>query len=215
MANNYNISTNVADLLGLAFGIRRVGRYQGLKSDNSAKSNELIYKDINVVANESEAERISSMGTPVIFPIKFKGGQYNYYDLDGNIQTKQMNDFELPVVALADFNRNKNIQQTAINGGYGKVIEMYGFNSWDLTIRGICINDSSHPTHQTALEQKEALLEFAELADSIEVVGQLFSMKRVYKIAIVDEAYPTIAGRENYFPFEFRCVSDTPVELIL
>ena len=69
-----------SDLLQIAFGIRHIGTYKGLESDNQNTTPVGSYSGLQVVSNDIEAERLSSMGTPVIFSMKFEGGEYNFYD---------------------------------------------------------------------------------------------------------------------------------------
>jgi hypothetical protein len=158
-----------------------------------------------------EAKKMSWMGTPIMFPVTFKGGNYNYYNDDGTIGTKSLNDFELPPATITDFRRPKNITRTNLLGANGTVKEVYGFDDWNVRIRGLCLDTPE----KTAYEQHVELLQWEKLADSINVVGELFKDKSIFALTFSEVDFRQLQGKQNIIPFEIQAYSDEPLELIL
>lgn len=160
----------------------------------------------------AEAEKYSWLGTPIAFPIKLKGGMYKVYDAHGHIIEQEFDDFIMPAATVVDFRRAKNITRTNVLGNNGTVKEIYGFDDWQIRMRGICLNE---PGVRTAEEQREALLRWEQIVGSIDVIGSLFSQKKIYSIAISDIDLQQIQGKPEALPFEITAMSDEPLDLVL
>ena len=65
----------------------------------------------------------------------------------------------------------------------------------------------------SAYEQHQELLKWENIADSIEVIGELFLDKSIYRLVIEDINFPQLEGKQNIIPFEIAAVSDEPIEL--
>ncbi|CDF80568.1 conserved hypothetical protein [Formosa agariphila KMM 3901] len=198
---------DISQLFNAAFGVIPIT----YKVDNQAPNNGLVnYQSIPVKTYEA-AKKMSWMGTPIMFPMKFKGGSYQYYKSTAVLAQKQLNDFELPPATMVDFRRAKNITKTQVLGSNGTVKEIYGFDDWQIRIRGLCLDTPN----QSAYEQHLSLLPWEGLADSIEVLGELFIDKSIYRITLEDVDFKQAQGKENVIPFEITASSDEPLELVL
>lgn len=202
-----NFKPDISQLFNAAFGFIPIT----YKVDGVAQNAPQL--DFNGIESKSQAEasKLSWMGTPVLFPIILKGGNYNNYNSDGTVGTVSLNDLELPPTTIADFRRAKNITKTNLLGNNGTVKEIYGFDDWGIRIRGLCLDtpDSS------AYEQHQELLKWEVVTDSIQVVGDLFKDKSIYSLVIEDIDFRQIQGNTSAIPFEITAVSDEPLELIL
>lgn len=211
MNENYQI----ADLFKKAFGIEAIS--YAITTEHP-KVGDVKYQSIPVKSSE-EAKKLSWMGTPVLFPMKFKGGDYQVYLPSGKLETKALNDFILPYTTLVDFSRAKNITKTPVLGNNGTVKEIYGFDDWKITIRGIFLDT---PT-MAAYEQHKELLKWENIVDSIEVgnieheenKNDLFRDKSIYKLTIEDISFKQPQGKQNAIPFSINACSDEPLELAL
>jgi hypothetical protein len=154
-----------------------------------------------------DAERLSVYGTPIIFPIEFKGGTYKVYNDKGQIVEKKFQDLLLPATTMVDFGRPKNIIKTNMLGANGTVKEIYGFDDWQIRIRTLCIKGELE-----AREYVERLNEFNEIVQPIEVHSSIFSKKKIYRICIEDFQEKSLEGRPNVIPIELSCVSDEAIE---
>lgn len=197
---------NISQLFNIAFGFIPVRYASDLFSvQPNADAN---YQSIPTKPIE-DVKKMSWMGTPVMFPMKFKGGAYNRYTKSGRLLLNRYNDFELPYASVADFRRAKNITKTNMLGSNGTVKEIYGFDDWQIRIRGLCLDTPE----MSAYEQHLQLLKWEEIADNIEISGALFKDKSIYSITIEDFDFKQPQGKQNVIPFEITASSDEPLEL--
>ena len=202
MDNRYNIS----QLFKLAFGTNLPVYLTvpiGKEPTHTAE-----YGSIRTVGRE-EAMRLSKLGTPIVFPMKFTAGNYKFYDYQSKIVEKQLSDFWLPPATMVDFSRVKNISRTDVIGGNGTVKEIYGFDDWQIRIRTVCHNDEL-----SSREYEKRLIEWSEVIQSISVEGDLFGWKNIHNLVIESIDIRSLEGTPNIIPIELNCISDEPFELI-
>lgn len=206
----------LAMLFNAAFGISGILRtFPEAKKELEQSGAKINFDGIELVSKE-EAIQLSYLGTPIIYPITFKGDSYKVYDSTGNIVQKVMRDFRLPLATLVDFSRSKIKQKTRVVGSGSSVKEIYGHDDWQIRMRGLCLDDPKHPQGDfTFLDQHARLLEWEALADSIRVESDLFKERSVYRIDINEINLPQVQGKPRVLPFELSCESDEPLELVL
>lgn len=141
---------------------------------------------------------------------RLKGGNYNKFDRKGNIVNAQLSDFEMPKSSIVLFTRRKVLTTTAIGANYGSVKEMYGFEDWQISIRGVLL-----PQEVNIQTQQSRLQAFEQLADSIEVEGAQFEERLIDHIIIQRLDFAQQPGRPGMLAFEMDCVSDQALELLL
>ena len=202
MDNRYNIS----QLFKLAFGTNLPVYLTVPIGKEPAHTAE--YGSIRTVGRE-EAMRLSKLGTPIVFPMKFTAGSYKFYDYQSKIVEKQLSDFWLPPATMVDFSRVKNISRTDVIGGNGTVKEIYGFDDWQIRIRTVCHNDEL-----SSREYEKRLIEWSEVIQSISVEGDLFGWKNIHNLVIESIDIRSLEGTPNVIPIELNCISDEPFELI-
>ncbi|AOR29540.1 hypothetical protein FORMB_25230 [Formosa sp. Hel1_33_131] len=202
-----NTNFDIATLLSKAFGVNTANF---VLPNDAPQNGDASYTSIPV-KEKKEAKKMSWLGTPIIYPTVFKGSTYQYYKETGIIDDQALNDFNIPPATLIDFRRAKNITKTKILGSNGTVKEIYGFDDWQIRFRGLCLDTPQ----VSAYEQHQELLKWENIADSIEVIGELFLDKSIYRLVIEDINFPQLEGKQNIIPFEIAAVSDAPLELIL
>lgn len=164
---------------------------------------------------EYKGDRVGAFGLPIIAPVTFLGGSYNRFENDGSLRRYSFSNFELPASTMVEFSRSKNIIETQVAGGDGTIKELFSFADWQIRIRGVCLDDPSHPQYPTAVQQREALEAWENIAGAIEVEGALFAAKSIFSIVIKDFSIASIQGSHGLIPFEISCASDVPLELML
>lgn len=204
---------NIAEVYQRVFGISQLITYNEFV--DQAQQLPINFEGIEVVDYSDIEQETSYLGLPIFFPITLKGGTYKYLS-NGVVAKKQLKDFRLPATCVASFNRRKIKAKTRTSGGEGSVKELYGFDDWQITIKGICLDDPGHPQGaKTFLEQHQRLLEFESLTDSILVEGSLFRAKGIYRMDIDEIDFPSTIGKGRYMAFSITGESDEPLELIL
>lgn len=201
---------DINTLFDIAFGVRGVVQYRNQQQFLKGGG-----YDVTVAETKEEAERLSYLGTPILFPIKFIGKEYQVYNDVGDIVTRSFKDFELPTATIVNFRHPKIIRKTKLPAGNGTVKELYGGDDWQIDIKGICLADPSHAFAKTAKQQQEALIAFDKVFDAIEVKGDLFENKSIRRLVIENIQFNQLQGHPDKMPFIIRAVSDEPEELIL
>ena len=153
----------------------------------------------------------SVYGTPIIFPVQFRGGDYPIYDWYGKPKMKRYDDLWLPATTMVDFSRAKNVIKTNVLGLNGTVNEVFGFDDWQIRIRMLCINDNKYK----AREYADMLQDWFEIAGGINVFGSIFSKKEIYNIVIENIDIKSVTGSPDVIPIELSAVSNEPVEIFL
>lgn len=207
MGNNFNIS----QILFQAFGSAGV-LYN--PSFEEGEVPELNY-DLEIATDEDLPSTPSSLGRPIVFPWSLKGGQYMTYNDKGEVIQKTIEDFRMPAASLCVFTRAKIMRTTPVSGGRGTVKEMYGFDDWSITVKGVMVNESNHPQAKDVFAMRDKLLQFENLTDAIGVSGDLFEAIGVSHVVINRINIPQLQGKPRMIPFEMNCISDQPIELLL
>lgn len=189
------------------------GMPTGIKSDGADSFLPEVYSNLRV-ASVPETERLSQFGTPVLDSFTFEMGEYNTYKQGALVKTT-MPDFLLPYATIVSFTRSMNMTQTKTLGNNGTVKEIYGLDDWEINIQGICLTDDTRPAQRTADEQADELIRWRQVADTINVRGDIFANKNIYALCIKSLSINPEQGRPGVIPFTIEAVSDEPVELIL
>lgn len=211
MANEtltYQLSA--AQSLAIAFGRSAVPLLYKIDKDQQANPT-LNYNIDSEVSAEAFIQ--SHLGTPIMFPMTLKAGNYQEY-IDGDLVEIEMADFRMPLTTMVDFKRAKLMTTTKLSSGNGTIKEMYGFDDWQIYIRGLILKEPGHPQIEDVVEQKKMLKRWENLADSIEVEGALFSDLDIFNLVIKDITFGQIEGSPNVVAFTITAVSDEPIELI-
>lgn len=208
---------NVPSIAGLfldAFGVKIGGIYRPEVSSGDADNPTGLFTGIEIVKDINTAFEISGVGTPILFPIRFLENTYKKYNAKGEIINAKMETFRLPIASIISFRRDKIMSQTKINGGRGSVKEIYGFDDWQITINGFLIPDASQQEgFKNPLEQEKELIKWDNLASSIEVACELFTLRRIGNITIKGINFEPMRGKPNIRAFTINALSDEPIEL--
>ena len=201
---------NAATAFAIAFGKSSIPLVY--KTNQELKAEPIV--DYSMLSEVSADDYVKSyLGTPIMFPITLPGGTYKQYE-NGNLVDVEMAAFRMPSSTMVDFKRAKIVSTTKLSAGNGTVKEMYGFDDWQIYIRGLLINDEGHPQATEAVEQKKTLMQWENLADSLAIEGDLFADLNIFNIVIKDIQFSQLEGAPNVIPFVITAVSDEPVELI-
>lgn len=209
-----DIRYDLSKLFELAFGIKNpvflpfpisIGRKPAVGG----------FPSIEIEEEENQETGINGLGMPVAFPMFLQGKKYKTFSEMGEIIEMDLADFQIPSACLATFSRAKNIITTQVSGAQGSVKELYGFEDWQIRLQGFCLKDNSRESEKTASQQKAALLNFERVCESIGISGSLFAEKNIRSISIEDIHFKQVERMPHLMPFEIRCKSDNPLELLL
>lgn len=194
---------------------RPVVPFPGIMRDAERQNPSINYSGITVVPDD-EVRPKSYIGTPVFYPIVFKGGSYNRYDRDGKVEQVTLGDFRLPLTCVVEMSRQKTMTTTPLVAARASVKEIYAQEDWQLRISGLLHDEPKHPQGADTFEEMtERLLQYDALADSVEIDGELFHQRGIYRIVIESISFSQMPGKRRMHGFTMQCTSDESLELIL
>jgi hypothetical protein len=160
-----------------------------------------------------QGDAMSYLGTPIFQPITFLGGVYQ--QLGTGPQAGQVVDapyvgWALPATTTAEFARAKEITKSRPSTATGTTKEMWAFDDWDITIRGLILDGQPNYFPQAVLRE---LLSWEKIVDSIDVSGDMFTYLGIKRLIIEKVSIGKVAGSPNVVPFQLSCASDEPLEL--
>ncbi len=165
----------------------------------------------NVTTKEADKyDRLSQYGTPVFgtFWAIPDDLPYLVYDVDDKLVERDAFSFEFPLATIVDFSRPKNIVKEKTNGGKGSVKEIMGLDDWEISIRGVLVDDESRTNQKTAKQQQYALDRLNEIAGAIKVKGQIFEERYISHIVIETPKFSAVQGKPGLIQYEIQAISD-------
>jgi hypothetical protein len=109
-----------------------------------------------------------------------------------------------------------NIISTAITGRRGTIKEYVGQGDFAVTIRGLLATDPfSDNRFEYPLPQVQHLREMVAAGATWPVSGAILEAFGIQNLVIQGATYESLSGFTNVQAYEWRCLSDEPIELIL
>lgn len=189
------------------FGINTAGLIRYKVKTGQPEKPQLVFEVPEVEIDKNNV--FSHLGTPIMFPIKFVGGRYKYFN-NGQIDEIELDDLWLPATTIATFQASKQAVETLINGGNTRIIEVWSDLLFSVRLQGIIFPTDS----QTAQEQVERLYQFARVKE-VNVVGDLFTILNIDTLFIKSFDVSQRRGYPNVYGFNLNCIQTKPAELIL
>jgi Domain of unknown function (DUF6046) len=195
------INLSISDLFQRAFGARGAGFDSSLVLQYPIDKQ--TYDDIDPndetelgeFVNVRDSLKGTYLGRALFMPVKIR-----------NLQ--------LPNEPTMLISGRKNIVKTALAGSTkkGTVKELISVDDYDITIRGIVINDKSKLTYPEDIVKK--IHELYLINESHFIECGLTSLLGIDKIVIESITFPEMIGIQHAQAYELRCVSDEDFELI-
>lgn len=163
----------------------------------------------------TQGTEMSYLGTPIFQPIRFLEGDYQVFGTgaqEGQMVKARYGTLRLPATSTAEFGRAHQIMKTAPSGADGTTKELWAFTDWDVTIRGLILHTDPHtfPADEVLFMRR-----WEEVADAIEVSGEMFELLGIKRLAIEKINFGRVAGMPNVVPFQIEASSDKPLEISL
>ena len=146
----------------------------------------------------------SSLGTPVMSNLTFKGATY-----PDNQGQKQKFDTVVLDLVLMNISQEKKIVETEIPGQDGVIYEYIGMGAYDLTINGIINGPNGH----YPIDEVTALQEMAKATVPVEVISTYLLMHHIYELIIKSFTFEQEAGGYSMQKFTIQAKSSMPVFL--
>jgi len=204
---------NLQELLRPSFGDIAPRTYPGVNLPGNQESN-ISYEGVDTLEVD-ETNILSAMGTPVVMPVKFKGGTYQARDDQGRVEYRYFYPYELPHASVIEFSWSREVVKTRIAGASdrkrGTVKEMVAEDDWQIRVKGVLC---SFPDDKYPDGDLRDLREFRNIPVAVEIEeGKLFEMLGIYNVVCTKLDLSPKRGFVNTQPFVLDLVSDQPEEL--
>lgn len=195
-----NYDLKILDLLRVSFGYKRLLYWP---VPNTTKHHKAEYNGLKALDFKFETKS-SLLNTPIIMPLKVqispKGEEVQY--------------FTFPNEPIIEIRSTKDIVRTKIDGQDGYFKELYSMGDYQITIRGIAV-DESYQTEDYPEDIVRKLRTVHELRSHLEVVNPLFTLFNIKYISITDFELIPQPGAQSMVPYQFIADSDKEYQLTL
>ena len=217
------------NILPLGVGVRLLKTAAFSKVQQAQLLSEHFVGDLSELQEVDENTPFSYLGTPILDPFTFNGGNFERRNESGEIVSVPFPDergakgvgLTIPT-AIIEVNQVKNIITTPIQGRDGTVKEYISKGDYMITVTGIINGQMDEQTgevrdignvYPTADVQK--LISICEVPDSLDVTSDFLGMflKEDSKVVITDYNIPQQIGVRNFQTFTINMLSDTPINL--
>jgi len=216
-------------ILAPGIGVRLLKTAAFGKAQESLLLREFGVADLSELQEVDEDTPFSYLGTPILDPFTFNGGNFEKRNESGEIiKVPFPDDRGVEGVGLVipnmiiEVNQSKNIITTPIQGRDGTVKEFISRGDYLITLNGIITGQMNEQTgtvndignvYSTADVQK--LIEICEVPDSLDVTSEFlgFFLKEDSRVVITDYNIPQQIGVRNLQTFTINMLSDTPINL--
>lgn len=127
----------------------------------------------------------------------------------------ELDGFRFPIEPVISVRGRNKIIETEFDGNdAGTFKEMYSVGDYQVTIRGILLNDDPD-FEQLPERDMRKLRAICEKQTHIKAVSELLAIYGIEYLAIKDYDFPGVPGELEMQAFELQCVSDKPYDLVL
>lgn len=201
--------------LGLLAASRPPVMFPGMFAQLQTDVPQVSFAGIQVVEDDDERPT-SHLGTPIFYPLTFKGGRYRRFGASGKVEEVNMQTLRLPITSMVEMQRGKAVTTTAAVASGGTVKEVYAMEDWTVRIAGIILDERNQPQGATTWQaMQDRLLDWYDLADAIEVEGELFARRRIYRLVLRSLQFGPVPGRPRFHSYQMEAISDEPLDLII
>lgn len=190
----------ILDLLRVSFGYKKLLYFP---IPNTVRHKKADYSGLQAVDFKFQTKS-SLLNTPILMPLKVqispKGEEVEY--------------FTFPNEPIIEIRSTKDIVRTKIDGQDGYFKELYSMGDYQITIRGIAV-DESYSTEDYPEDVVRKLRTIHELRSHLEVVGPLFTLFNIKYISITDFELIPQPGAQSMVPYQFIVDSDKEYQLTL
>lgn len=159
----------------------------------------------------------ANFGQAVFTNLEFESG--NYQDLNTGEVISYL-DTRLDTV-LMSVSMSKNIVKTNIQGKSGTVKEYASDGDFEIDVRGVLVGDGQNVYPS---DEVEALIRLLTVPETLTVTSDFllrfgvispFGVEGITQVVIESFSFPQREGFHNAQLFQFKMISDTPIELTI
>lgn len=134
-----------------------------------------------------------------------------YNDGDELFLPCTIENIQLPNEPIISLKGKKRIIKTAVPGLPGTIKEHIQLDDYQITIKGIAVNDDEDDLPQTEIRE---LRELAETLAPLKITNRLLSYFNIDEIVITSYDFPGVEGHQNMQAYVFQCLSNKTIDLV-
>lgn len=201
---------SIEDLFRRAFGLRRpIYTVKSTDTEPTSFDNQFSSELTTIQSLPADEPLKSSLGTAILSPLTFEGGQYKQRLKDDRIVVVQYPELTLPPTTLSEVTLKKITIKTPLVSGEGTFKEFITIDDYLIRIRGIFIGN----TVEDVANFRRTLMTFWPIPKEIEIISDFLNSLGIEALVIDDMIPRQLEGSPLMFPFELSCTSDKPLQL--
>ena len=171
--------------------------------------------------NTDEVVGKGNFGLPIFTNLEFEGGSYQFYNEDTERdEILSYAGITLDTV-LMTVSMNKNIIKTAVQGRNGTVKEYSNDGDFEIDVRGVIVGDGQNVYPSLEVEE---LVRMLTVTDTLSINSDFLSrfssisptgIEGISDVVIESFTLPQREGFRNAQLFQFKMISNTPIELTI
>lgn len=175
------------------------------------------------VDEETSDAKVSegSFGLPVFTNLEIQGGSYQFFN--DETQRNEINNYSGVTLdtVLMTVTMSKNIITTQVQGRNGTVKEYTSDGDFEIDVRGVLIGDGQN--NYPSLEVEE-LVRLLTVPDTLTVTSDFLTrfssispkgIEGIDKVVVTDFSLPQKEGYRNAQLFQFKMLSNEPIQLTI
>lgn len=162
----------------------------------------LGFENVETYEDDTEGREKGALGHPIMMPLVFDECNWEIQKSSGT-ERGRTDEMLLPV-CMVTCSREKNMEETMMEGADGAVKELGGYRDYEVSIAGLLIStDALYPEKEV-----KQLIKIEEAKAKIGVTADLLIWLKVNHIVVRSIKWIPMEGVENAQAFELNCVQD-------
>lgn len=194
---------------GKELAIRKIAyRLADAEVPSRAEANPYTVETIELATSDV----MSILGTPVMSPIRIKGGRYRERLPDGSINFVDYPTYDMPHTTIIEVGVSNIIEKTRVAGRRGSTKEYISQDDFVVNFRGLIVNqvDDTPPAQQ--IRDWAAII---KVPAALEVECEFLEWLGITNLVVEDPRIFQLEGFSHVVGFSMRCISDQVTEVRL
>lgn len=150
----------------------------------------------------------SSLGTPIVMPVRFLPGRYQERLVDGTVNFVDYDEYIVPFASLFTVEQPKVVRSTATVGGR-EVIEWIGESNPLIDFRGLIINTEGDAPPEAGIR---AFQQITSVPAALQVECEFLTWHGIDQLVVQHRRTFQIEGYSHVVGFHLACMADTITE---
>lgn len=203
---------NTIRLLTRVYGIASGQIYRPYRNVPERKGDKADSEPYSVdMPEQFESDVVSTLGVPVMMPVRFLAGRYQERLTDGTLNVVEYDEYLLPFASLFTVEKPKHIKTTAVVGGTEQ-IEYIANRLPRVNFRGLIINTENDLPPEDGIRAFDRI---TGVPAAIDVECEYLQWHGINSLVVERPRTFQIEGYSHVVGFSMSCYADSPTEVRL